>query len=61
MTISEAAKKWSCTKVRVYQWLKDGRIHGAVADNGHWSIPNESNRPEKLKPGRKANDSVANA
>lgn len=49
LTVKEAAAKWNISEVRVRQYLKDGRIEGAVKVGRDWIIPVGAPRPKLLR------------
>ncbi len=56
MTVQEAAEKWSISERRVQILCTEGRVEGAVKHASVWAIPVECQKPENLKPGKKANN-----
>ena len=55
LTSEEIANKWNISTRRVTTLCKDGRIEGAVQKGGVWLIPDDVQKPESMKRGRKAN------
>ena len=55
LTSEEIAQKWNISARRVTTLCKDGRIRGAVQKGGVWLIPNDVQKPESMKRGRKSN------
>ena len=53
ITVSEAAEFWSVPKQQVTRYCRDGRIEGAKKDGHAWLIPADTQKPEKLRKGRK--------
>lgn len=59
LTPAKIAKKWGVSRVRVSQYLQDGRIPGAICetigpDEVRWKIPADAKKPAKIAPGPKA-------
>lgn len=55
LTSEEIAQKWNISSRRVTTLCKDGRIGGAVQKGGVWLIPDDAQKPENMKRGRKSN------
>lgn len=55
LTSEEIAKKWNISTRRVTTLCKDGRIEGAIQKGGVWLIPDDAQKPESMKRGRKSN------
>lgn len=55
LTSEEIAQKWNISARRVTTLCKDGRIDGAVQKGGVWLIPDDAQKPESMKRGRKSN------
>ena len=55
LTSEEVAQKWGISARRVTTLCKDGRIEGAVQKGGVWLIPDNVQKPEGMKRGRKSN------
>ena len=53
VTVAEIAKKWGISIRYVQQLCKQGRIEGAMKFGNTWAIPEDVERPEKLKSGLK--------
>ena len=53
ITVSEAAEFWGVPKQQVTRYCRDGRIEGAKKDGHAWLIPADTQKPEKLRKGRK--------
>jgi len=53
MTPLEFAKRVGVSRIRVYAWMKEGRIKSNIVD-GHWEIPEGQEKPVAREPGRKA-------
>lgn len=47
LTTNAAAEKWGCSRQRVLQWLKEGRVRGAKRFGDQWIIPENAKRPAK--------------
>ncbi len=45
MTVGECAAKFKVSRVRVYAWIKDGRISTTVSDDGNYIIAENVTRP----------------
>lgn len=54
LTSEEIAKKWNISTRRVTTLCKDGRIEGAIQKGGVWLIPDDAQKPESMKRGRKS-------
>ena len=55
LTSEEIANKWNISTRRVTTLCKGGRIGGAVQKGGVWLIPDDAQKPESMKRGRKSN------
>lgn len=55
LTTDEIAEKWGISARRVTTLCKDNRIIGAVRKSGVWLFPDEAEKPEAMKRGRKPN------
>ncbi len=55
LTSEEIAQKWDISSRRVTTLCKVGRIGGAIQKSGVWLIPDDSQKPESMKRGRKSN------
>lgn len=55
LTSEEIAQKWDISSRRVTTLCKDGRIDGAIQKGGVWLIPDNVQKPESMKRGRKSN------
>lgn len=55
LTSEEIAQKWNISSRRVTTLCKDGRISGAIQKGGVWLIPDDAQKPESMKRGRKSN------
>jgi hypothetical protein len=53
LNTQQTAERWNCSRQRVLQLVKSGRVIGARKDGKEWLIPNRAKRPALLKPGRK--------
>lgn len=53
LTSEEIAGKWNVSTRRVTTLCKAGRVEGAVQKSGIWLIPENAEKPEDLKRGRK--------
>lgn len=53
LTSEEIAEKWNVSARRVTTLCKEGRVEGAVQKGGIWLIPENAEKPEVLKRGRK--------
>lgn len=60
LTSEEIAQKWDISSRRVTTFCKDGRIAGAIQKSGVWLIPDNAQKPESMKRGRKSNRSEDN-
>lgn len=60
LTSEEIAQKWDISSRRVTTLCKDGRIAGAIQKGGVWLIPDNAQKPESMKRGRKSNRSEDN-
>lgn len=58
LTSEEIAQKWDISTRRVTTLCKDGRIVGAIQKSGVWLIPNDAQKPEKMKRGRKTSRGI---
>ncbi len=54
LTSEEIAQKWNISSRRVTTLCKAGRIAGVVQKGGVWLIPDDAQKPESMKRGRKA-------
>lgn len=55
LTSEEVAQKWNISSRRVTTLCKAGRIVGVVQKGGVWLIPDNAQKPESMKRGRKSN------
>lgn len=55
LTSEEIASKWDISTRRVTTLCKEGRVNGAIQKSGVWLIPKNTQKPEGMKRGRKAN------
>ena len=55
LTSEEIAQKWNISARRVTTLCKDGRIDGVIQKGGVWLIPDDAQKPESMKRGRKSN------
>ncbi len=55
LTSEEIAQKWEISSRRVTTLCKDSRISGAIQKSGVWLIPDNAQKPECMKRGRKSN------
>ena len=53
ITAEKAAEKWKVSVRRVQLLCSQGRVEGAVKHGGVWAIPQNSQKPNLLKPGKK--------
>lgn len=53
LTSEEIAEKWNVSARRVTTLCKEGRVEGAIQKSGIWLIPENAEKPEVLKRGRK--------
>lgn len=49
LTVKDVAAKWAVSEVRIRQYLKEGRIEGAVKVGRDWVIPDDAPRPKLLR------------
>lgn len=59
LTSEEIAQRWDISSRRVTTLCKNGRIDGAIRKGGIWLIPDDAQKPESMKRGRKADRVVA--
>ena len=52
LSTKEAAEKLGVSRQRVWTWIKEGRIPAERVGNV-WAIPEDVEKPEPIKPGRK--------
>lgn len=45
MSVQEAAKRWKLKERRITMLCRDGKINGAIKDNGMWFIPKDAIKP----------------
>lgn len=55
LTSEEIAQKWNISSRRVTTLCKAGRIDGVLQKGGVWLIPDNAQKPESMKRGRKPN------
>lgn len=55
LTSEEIAQRWDISSRRVTTLCKNGRIDGAIQKSGVWLIPDDAQKPESMKRGRKLN------
>ena len=55
LTSEEIAQKWNISARRVTTLCKDERIDGVIQKGGVWLIPDDAQKPESMKRGRKSN------
>ncbi len=53
ITVSQIAGKWGVTERYVQILCKQGRVDGAVKFGNSWAIPENAEKPQKLKSGFK--------
>lgn len=53
LTSEEIAQRWDISSRRVTTLCKNGRIDGAIRKGGMWLIPDDVQKPESMKRGRK--------
>lgn len=53
MTAQEVAEKWNVSLRWVQRLCKGNRIDGAININRVWLIPNDTEKPPKLKTGKR--------
>jgi DNA-binding transcriptional regulator LsrR (DeoR family) len=53
VTVSHIAEKWGVTERYVQILCKQGRVDGAVKFGNSWAIPDNAEKPKKLKSGFK--------
>lgn len=53
ITSATAAKKWGISVRRVQTFCKEGRIPGVTKYSGVWLIPQDAQKPNCIKPGKK--------
>ena len=56
----EAAERWNVSLRHIQRLCIDGRIDGAVKFGNTWAIPENAERVEKQKPGRKPKSKITN-
>lgn len=47
MTVQEAAQRWGVPGSQVTRYCREGRVEGAVKDNGIWLIPESAQKPSR--------------
>lgn len=53
ISVVEAAALWGVSKRRVQVLCKEGRVPGAKMVGNIWIIPNDTDKPKALRPGKK--------
>lgn len=53
VTVSHIAEKWGFTERYVQILCKQGRVDGVVKFGNSWAIPDNAEKPKKLKSGSK--------
>jgi len=53
MTVKEASQKWSVTPRRIGEYIREERIEGAYKIGAAWVMPDDTQKPPNIKPGRK--------
>ena len=54
LSVQETAEKWGVSVRWVNQYVLEGRIDGCERFGRSWAIPDDAVKPEKQKPGMKA-------
>jgi hypothetical protein len=55
LTSEETAQKWIISSRRVTTLCREGRVEGAVLKGNTWLIPENSDKPQNMRRGRKSN------
>ena len=53
LSVREAAEKWNVSMRWVNQYIQEGRVPGVERFGKSWVIPEDTKKPERLKPGPK--------
>ena len=53
ITVKEASQRWGVTPRRVGEYIRGERIEGAYKVGTAWVIPDNTQKPLNIKPGRK--------
>jgi len=53
MTVKEAAQRWGVTPRRVGEYIRTEKIKGAYKIGAAWVMPDDTDKPQNIKPGRK--------
>ena len=53
MTVKEAAQRWGVTPRRVGEYIREERIQGAYKIGAAWVMPDDTQKPQNIKSGRK--------
>ena len=53
LTACEVAEKWDITSRRVRILCNEGRVEGSIRKAGIWLIPEDAEKPDEYKRGRK--------
>lgn len=56
LTATETAERWNITVRRVQVLCNQNRVNGAIKESGVWLIPFSAKKPERMKSGKKAED-----
>ncbi|MBR3016901.1 MAG: helix-turn-helix domain-containing protein [Clostridia bacterium] len=54
LSVREIAAKWKVSERRVNQYIQEGRVPGTERFGKSWAIPEDAEKPERQKPGKKA-------
>lgn len=49
LTVTEIAKKWKISERSVRNYCQQGRVKGAVLKGKIWIIPENAEKPERIK------------
>ncbi|MCL2153057.1 MAG: helix-turn-helix domain-containing protein [Oscillospiraceae bacterium] len=60
MTTKEASQKWSVTPRRIGEYIREERIQGAYKIGAAWVMPDHTQKPPNMKPGRKVSNNQDN-
>ena len=58
LTVRQTAEKWNISERSVRNYCQEGRVPGAVLEQGAWQIPAEALQPSRKKRQRKENETL---
>lgn len=58
LTSNEIAEKWNISSRRVRILCGEGRVEGAIQKGALWLIPDNAQKPQELRRGRKKQEDI---